>query len=134
MLNRHRFATAAAVIGALAIAVPVAGASAATTPAQSPVGIAFQQGATAAQSGLQAGAAATLYGWNAGANALQSTFGTGTFGFPGLVNMGPTGPLGPLGKYGPLGGSGQLPTGLNAWNLGPSGPLGPGGALGSLGK
>jgi hypothetical protein len=50
--------------------------------------------------------------------------------FPGFVNLGPTGPMGPLGAHGPLGGSGQVPTGLNAWNLGPSGPLGPGGALG----
>jgi hypothetical protein len=135
MLKNHRLATASAVIGALAIAAPVAGAAAATTPAASPVSGAYQAGITAAQGGIAAGEAATLAGWQAGANALGVTFGSnpfaiGQFGIPGMVNLGPTGPLGPLGQYGPLGGTSNLPTGLNAWNLGPTGPLGPGGALG----
>jgi hypothetical protein len=121
MLNRHRIKAVAAVIGALSIAGPVAAANAAptTTPAQG----AIQAGLTAAQGGFAAGAAAAQGGFQAGANALQ-----GSLGFSPL---GPTGPLGPLGPHGPLGGSGQLPTGLNAWNLGPTGPLGPGGLLGA---
>jgi hypothetical protein len=49
--------------------------------------------------------------------------------FPGIPNLGPTGPMGPLGAYGPLG-SGHLPCGASIWDLGPGGPLGPGGALG----
>ena len=49
--------------------------------------------------------------------------------FPGIPNLGPTGPLGPLGADGPLG-SGHLPCGVSVWDLGPTGPLGPGGALG----
>jgi hypothetical protein len=102
MLNRRRITAAAAVLGALAVAGPVAGASAATIPAPP----SFMQGA----------------------------FGPGMFGpgagFPGIMNLGPTGPLGPLGEHGPLGGTGNLPTGWNAFNLGPGGPLGPGGALG----
>lgn len=126
MLNRHRITAAAAVMGALAITAPVAAADAAPPPT-SPVLGAYQAGATAAQGGFQAGATAAASGWQAGADALQGSAGTG---FPGFVNLGPTGPMGPLGAHGPLGGSGQVPTGLNAWNLGPSGPLGPGGALG----
>jgi hypothetical protein len=51
--------------------------------------------------------------------------------FPGLPNLGPTGPLGPLGSKGPLGNTNSnLPCGVAAFNLGPTGPLGPGGALG----
>jgi hypothetical protein len=53
--------------------------------------------------------------------------------FPGIPNLGPTGPLGPLGSHGPLGNTNNnLPCGAAAFDLGPSGPLGPGGALGSL--
>jgi hypothetical protein len=51
--------------------------------------------------------------------------------FPGIVNLGPTGPFGPLGPQGPLGATGNhLPCGADAFNLGPSGPLGPHGPLG----
>jgi hypothetical protein len=121
MLKRHHIATAAAVIGAVAIGAPVAGAA-----TQSPVQTAYAAGAAAAQSGFQAGVA----GMQVGANALLSLQGNNQLGFfPGFVNLGPTGPYGPLGAKGPLG-SGHLPTGAAAWNLGPSGPLGPGGALG----
>jgi hypothetical protein len=125
MLKHHRITAVAAVVGALAIAGPVAAAHADTTP--SPVQGAYQAGITAAQGGFAAGAAAAQSGWQAGATALQGSLGVSPFGF---VNLGPTGPLGPLGAHGPGGGS-QLPTGLNAWNLGPTGPLGPGGQLGS---
>jgi hypothetical protein len=121
MLNRHHIATVAAVIGAVAIGAPVAGAA-----TQSPVQTAYQAGAAAAQSGFAAGAA----GIQTGADALVSLQGNSQLGFfPSFMNYGPTGPLGPLGSKGPLG-SGHLPTGAAAWNLGPSGPLGPGGALG----
>jgi hypothetical protein len=131
MLNRHRLTAAAAVIGVLAIAAPIAGANAATAPAPSPiVQGAYQAGLAATQGGLQAGATAAASGWQAGATALQGSATTDQFGLPGLVNLGPTGALGPLGSHGPLGGSAQAPTGLSAWNLGPSGPLGPAGALG----
>lgn len=102
MSPRSRIAAAAAVIGALAVGAPVAGASAATT-------VAFP--------------AAPSF-------ALPAPISLPPGGFPGIVNMGPTGPMGPLGPHGPLGGNGQLPTGWDAWNLGPSGPLGPGGPLG----
>ena len=122
MLNRNRLTAAAAIIGALAIAGPVAGAHAATNP--DPVQGAYAAGLAAAQSGWAQGAAAAQSGWQQGANALQGAFGTAQLGFPGIVNLGPTGPLGPLGPHGPLGSSSQLPTGLNAWNLGPTGPLG----------
>jgi hypothetical protein len=93
---RRRITTTAAVIGALAIAAPVA--SAATNPAS--VQGAYQAGYAAAQGGLQAGAAATQSGWQAGADALKSTFGTSPFGFPWLMNLGPTGPLGSGGQHG----------------------------------
>jgi hypothetical protein len=140
MLNRHRITAAGAVIAALAFAGPVAAANAA--PAQSPVQGAYQAGANAALDGFQAGAAAAQSGWQAGSAALQVGSaalqpGSVAFqgpiapvGFPGFMNLGPTGPMGPLGAHGPLGGNGQVPTGVNAWNLGPSGPLGPGGQLG----
>ena len=124
MLNHHRIKAVAAVIGALTIAGPVAAANAA--PAPSPAQGAYQAGITAAQGGFAAGAAAAQSGWQAGANALQGSLGTNALGFPGFVNLGPTGSMGPLGPHGPGGGSGQLPTGWDAWNLGPTGPLGPG--------
>ena len=124
----NRIKAVAAVVGVLAIAGPVAAANAAPTP--SPVQGAYQAGVDRRQGGFAAGAAAAQSGWQAGANALQGSLGISPLGFPGFVNLGPTGPLGPLGQYGPGGGSGQLPTGWDAWNLGPTGPLGPGGLLG----
>jgi hypothetical protein len=86
-LNRYRITAAAAVIGALAIAGPVAGANAATPPDHSPVhgasqaGVAamlggFQAGAVAMQGGFQAGATAAQAGLQAGANALRGSLGT----------------------------------------------------------
>jgi hypothetical protein len=128
MLKRNQIKAVVAAVGVLAVAGPVAAAHAATTP--SPVTGAYQAGLTAAQGGFAAGAAAAQSGWQAGANALQGSLGVTPFGLPGFVNLGPTGPLGPLGADGPGAGSGQLPTGWNAWNLGPTGPLGPGGQLG----
>src|ERR1700742_866610 len=98
MLNRNRLTAAAAIIGALAIAGPVAGGHAAPTP--HPVQGAYAAGLAAAQSGWQQGAAAAQSGWQQGATALQGAFGTAQLGFPGIVNLGPTGPLGPLGADG----------------------------------
>jgi hypothetical protein len=134
MINRRRMATAAAVVGALAIAGPVAGANAATPAGEQPASLvqgAFQAGYDAAQGGFQAGrdALSGVFGTPAPSRTSMLFPATGML-FPAIPNLGPTGPYGPLGAHGPLGGKGQLPSGLNAWNLGPSGPLGPGGQLG----
>jgi hypothetical protein len=58
----------------------------------------------AAQGGYQAGPAAGQGGFQAGDNTIQSRLGTGTYGFSGIWNLGPTGPLGPGGQLGQPGG------------------------------
>jgi hypothetical protein len=90
-----RAAGVGAVVAALAIAGPVAGASAAIlpTPAQTPAPVvspatpfsgAYQAGIDAAVGGWNAGAQAAAGGWNAGAAALglpfQFTAQNGPFG------------------------------------------------------
>ena len=93
MLTARRITALVTAIGAIAVAGPVAGASAATVPANAtnrganaavqtqltadlaPAQGAFAAGAAAAQSGFAAGLAAAEGGWQAGATALQGAFG-----------------------------------------------------------
>src|SRR3982074_2336444 len=91
MFNLTRLTSLAAVIGALAIAAPVATAA---PPPASPVAGAYQAGISAAQGGYQAGLAAAQGGFQAGANAIQDTLGTGALGSPGGWHPCPTRPLG----------------------------------------
>ena len=110
MFRTTRVAAAAAVVGALAFAVPAVSADAAPPAAPSPAfqagsaaaAAGFQAGAAAAQAGWQAGATAAQGGWQAGANALQSTLGSGPVGvgIPGFP-AGQLAPLGPIGVLGP---------------------------------
>jgi hypothetical protein len=99
---RQRSAGVVAALATLAVAAPVAGASAQLPAMPLPT--------------LAAPPTLTI------PNNLCPTI-------PGFLNFGPTGPLGPLGAYGPTGSANNVPTGCAAWNLGPSGPLGPHGVL-----
>jgi hypothetical protein len=72
MLSSRRIAAVLTAIGALAVAAPVAGASAATAPSQPTAQDPFTIGLTAAQQGFAAGADAAQSGFAAGAAAAQS--------------------------------------------------------------
>jgi hypothetical protein len=89
MLTRNRMMRAALATMAIAVAAPIATASADTTPApivpqatawndvNTAASGAFQEGANAAIAGWQAGANAAIAGWQAGANALNDTMKSG---------------------------------------------------------
>jgi hypothetical protein len=111
----RRVIAATGVAASLAVAGPVASAAAAT-PAALP------------SNPIPAFTIPSLFG--PGPSQAPGTCGPNQGLFPGIPNLGPTGPLGPLGAHGPLG-AGHLPCGLSAFNLGPSGPLGPNGLLGT---
>jgi hypothetical protein len=119
-----RFAAVAGITCAACGAGPVALAGAATTPS-SPLS------ALSALSPLPLSTQSPFPGIQSPFPGLSCSVNQGLF--PGIPNLGPTGPLGPLGSHGPLGNTNKnLPCGADVFNLGPSGPLGPGGALGSL--
>jgi hypothetical protein len=116
-----RFAAVAAITCAAGGVGPVALASAATPPSSAPSALSL----------LPPSIPSPFPGIQSPFPGLSCSVNQGLF--PGIPNLGPTGPLGPLGSHGPLGNTDKnLPCGADVFNLGPSGPLGPGGALGSL--
>jgi hypothetical protein len=78
----------------LAVAAPVAGASASTGPAVAPTALVAPAGPASAA--FQAGAQAAIGGWNAGADAAVGGLNAGAtaLGLPYQLKVGTSGPFG----------------------------------------